>query len=91
MNAFVTLELAGSLNTFPGRRDLDEDTFPLDSDGLVKRDELFGLGLGPFLVKGETGIDFGGDTAGNDGKNLFAKFDELEFHVSGNTPKKMEQ
>jgi hypothetical protein len=89
VNAFVALELARSLDTFPGRRDLDEHTFPLDSDGLVKRNKLFGLGLGSLLVKGETGIDFSGDTAGNDGKDLFAEFDELEFHVSGNTFEKM--
>ena len=89
VNAFVALQLARSLDTFPGRRDLDEHTFLLDSDGLVKRNKLFGLGLGSLLVEGETGIDFGGDTAGNDGKDLFAEFDELEFHVSGNTLEKM--
>jgi hypothetical protein len=79
VNVFVTLELSGGLNTFPGRCDLDQHTFPLDSNGFVKRNELFGLGLGCLLVKGETGINFGGNTAGNDGKDLFAEFDELRI------------
>ena len=77
VNALVALELARSLDTFPGRRDLDEHTFFLDSERLVKRDEFSGLGLGSLLVKGETSVDFGGDAAGNDAENLFAKFDEL--------------
>jgi hypothetical protein len=78
VNALVALELARSLDAFPGRCDLDEHTFSLDSEGLVERNELFGLGLGCLLVKGETGIDFGGDTAGNDSKDLFTEFDELQ-------------
>jgi hypothetical protein len=82
VNAFVALELARRLDTFPGRCDFDEHTFLPDSDGLVKRNELFGLGLCRFLVKGETGVNFCGDTAGNDSKDLFAKFNELGQHVS---------
>ena len=77
VNALVALELARSLDTFPGRCDLDEHTFFLDSEGLVKRDKLPSLGLGPLLVKGETGVDFRRDAAGDDGKDLFAEFDEL--------------
>ena len=84
MNSVVALKFARSLYTFPGRCDLDEHTFFLDSEGLVKRDKLFGLGFGCLLVKGETGVNFCGDAAGNDGKDLFAKFDELRSQVSGN-------
>jgi hypothetical protein len=36
MNALVTLELARGLDAFPGRCDLDEHTFFLDSDRLVE-------------------------------------------------------
>jgi hypothetical protein len=79
VNVFVTLELARGLDTFPGRCDLDEHTFLPDSDGLVERNELSGLGLGCLLVKGETGVDFSRDTAGNDREDLFAEFDELEI------------
>jgi hypothetical protein len=81
VDAFVALQLARSLDTFPGRRNLDEHTLPLDSDGLVKPNKFFGLGLGSLLVKGETGINFSGNTAGDDGKDLFAEFDELEFRI----------
>jgi len=84
VNAVVALELARSLDTFPGRCNLDEHTFFLDSEGLVKRDKLLGLGLGSLLVKRETGVDFRGDAAGNDGEDLFAKFDELRSQVSRN-------
>lgn len=82
MNSVVALKFARSLDTFPGRCDLDEHTFFLNSEGLVKRDKLFGLGLGCLLVKGETGVNFCGDAAGNDGQDLFAEFDELRSHVS---------
>ena len=83
MDAFITLELARGLNTLPGRCNFDKHTFLFDSNRIVKSNKFPGLGLGCLLVKGETGIDFGRDTAGNDGKNLFTKFDELQFHISG--------
>jgi len=84
VDAVIALELARRLNTLPGRCDFDKHTFFFDSNGIVKRNKFPGLGLGCLLVKGETGVDFGGDTAGNDGENLFTKFDKLQFHVSGN-------
>jgi hypothetical protein len=85
VNAFVALELARGLNTLPARCDLDKHTFFLDSNRVVKCDEFFSLGLGCLLVKGEASVYFGRDTAGNDGEDLFAKFDELRFHVSGDS------
>ena len=84
MNSVVALKFARSLDTFPGRCDLDEHAFFLNPEGLVERDKLFGLGLGCLLVKGETGVNFCRYTAGNDGQDLFAKFDELRPHVSRN-------
>jgi hypothetical protein len=83
VDTIIALELARGLNTLPARCDFDKHTFFFDSNRLVKSNKFPGLGLGCLLVKGETGVDFGRDTAGNDGKNLFTKFDELQFHVSG--------
>ncbi len=39
----LSLELAGCLDTLPSGSDLDQDTLLLDTDGLVKSDELLGL------------------------------------------------
>jgi hypothetical protein len=85
VNAVVALELARSLNTLPRRCDLDKHAFFLDSNRLVESDKFFSLGLGRLLVKGETSVDFGGDTAGNDSKDLFTKFNELQFQVRRNS------
>lgn len=100
MNAVVSLEFPGGLDTLPRRCDFDEDTLLLDTNRFVKRDELFGLGdenegistfaelrvrvfeiiylfLGAFLVKGKTSIDLRRHTAGDNSKNFFTEFDEL--------------
>jgi hypothetical protein len=82
VNALVAFKLAGSLDTFPGRCDFNEYAFFLDSERFVKRNEVSGLGLGGLFVKGETGIDLGGDTAGNDLEDLFSEFDKLQWPVS---------
>ena len=82
VNALVAFELAGSLDALPGRCDFNEHAFFLDSDRFVKRNEVSSLGLGGFLIKGETGIDLGGDTAGNDLEDLFSEFDKLQWPVS---------
>lgn len=52
VNAIVTLKLPSSLDTLPRRCDLDEDTLFLHTNTLVQRNQLLGLGLGSFLVKG---------------------------------------
>ena len=77
VDAVIALELAGSLDTLPGGRNLDEDALLLDADGVVERDELLGLGLGRLLVVREARIDLGRDTAGDDLEDLLAEFDEL--------------
>jgi hypothetical protein len=82
VNAVVALELASSLNTFPGRGDLDKDAFLLDSNGFVERNEVSGLGLCGLLIKGETSVDFGRNTARNDRKNFPPEFYELSFVIS---------
>jgi hypothetical protein len=53
-----------AVDAFPRAGDLDEDTLLLDADGVVEGDEL--LGLGGLLVERESGVDLGGDTAGDD-------------------------
>jgi hypothetical protein len=83
VNSLVALKLAGGLDAFPGRCDFNEHALFLDSDGIVKRNEVPGLSLGTLLIKGETGVDLCGDTTGNDRKDLFAEFDKLQWPVSG--------
>ena len=77
VDAVVTLELARSLDTLPGGRDLDEDALLLDTNGLVEGNELLRLRLGRLLVVGETGVDLSRDTAGDDLQDLLAELDEL--------------
>lgn len=51
MDAVITLKLASSLDTLPGRGDLDENTLLLDANRLVKGNELLCLCLGGLLVE----------------------------------------
>lgn len=76
MDALDSLEVLGSLNTLPGGGDLDEDAVLGDTGILVETDDLLGLGDGSLLVKGETGIDLGRDTTGDDLQDLDTKVDE---------------
>lgn len=82
VDAVVALELARSLDTLPGRRDLDEDALLLDAERLVEGNELLRLRLGRLLVEGQTSVDLGGDTAGDDLQDLLAELDKLEVAVS---------
>ena len=79
VDAVIALELARSLDTLPGGRDLDEDALLLDADGVVERDELLGLGLGRFLVVREARVDLGRDTARDDLQDLLTELDELSW------------
>jgi voltage-gated potassium channel Kch len=65
------------VDAFPRAGDLDEDTLLLDADEVVEGDELLGLGLGALLVERESGVDLGGDTAGDDLEDLGTEVDEL--------------
>lgn len=76
MDALDSLEVLGSLDTLPGGGDLDEDALLGDTGILVETDDLLGLGDGGLLVEGETGIDLGRDTAGDDLQDLDTKVDE---------------
>lgn len=76
MDALDGLEVLGSLDTLPGGGNLDEDALLGDAGILVETDDLLGLGDGGLLVEGETGIDLGRDTAGNDLQDLDTEVDE---------------
>lgn len=77
MDAVVALKFAGSLDTLPGRSNLDEDALLLDADGVVQSDELLRLLLGRLLIVGQAGVDFRRDTARDNLQDLLAKLDEL--------------
>jgi hypothetical protein len=80
VNVVVPLQLSGGLDTLPGRGDLDQDPLPVDTLGLVESDELLGLVDGGLLVKRESGVDLGGDSAGNDLEDLLTELDEETVH-----------
>jgi hypothetical protein len=51
MDLFITLEFTGSLDTLPGRRDLNENAFLGDTNGFVKLDQVSGLYRNTFQVE----------------------------------------
>lgn len=53
----------------------------MDTDGIVESDELLGLGLGALLIEGQAGVDFGRDTAGDDGQDLLTELNELDNNM----------
>lgn len=77
VDVVLRLEFPRRLDTLPGRRDLDQDALTLDANRLVEGDEVLGLRLGCCLVEGQLGVNLGGDTAGNDRKDLLAELDKL--------------
>ena len=46
VNVFIALEFTGSLDTLPGRCDLNENAFLGDADGFIKLDQVSGLCIG---------------------------------------------
>lgn len=77
MDAIVPLELTCGLDTLPGGSYLNEDALLFDADAIIECDELLGFGLGSFFVKGKRGINFRGNTAGDDLEDGLAKLDQL--------------
>lgn len=76
VNVLVGLQVSGGLDTFPGGSDLDQDSLSLNTDGFVEGDQLLGLvdsGLG---VVGQGGVNFGGDSTGDDLEDLSAEFNK---------------
>ncbi len=54
VNSIFGLKNLGSLNTFPSRGNLDQNTVTLDALLFVHGDQFLGLFNGGILVKGET-------------------------------------
>jgi hypothetical protein len=50
VDAIIALEFTRSLDTFPGRGDLDQDALLLDANGLVESNELLGLLQNPDII-----------------------------------------
>lgn len=83
VDTFVAFELFGGLDAFPGGGYFDEYAIFFDADRVVEGDKLFGLGLCCFLVERETGIDFCGDSAGDDVEDLFTELDQETVESGG--------
>jgi len=76
MDLLITLKFTGSLDTLPGRCDLNENAFLGDANGLVKFDQVSGLNLGGFFIEREPSIDLRGNAARNDGQNFLSELNE---------------
>ena len=76
MNALDSLEVLGSLDTLPGRGDLDEDALLGNTSILVETNDLLGLGNGGLLIERKTGINLSGNTARDDLENLNTEVDK---------------
>jgi len=66
----------GGLDAFPGGGDLDQNAVASDAGFFVESYDLVGFGDGGGGVEGETGVHFGGDTAGDDLEDFQAEHDE---------------
>lgn len=82
VDAVLGLKLTGSLDTLPGRGNLDENSVLLNTLGLVKINDLKGLLDGGILVKGDASINLGRDTARDNLQDLRAKLDKENVQSS---------
>lgn len=76
VDVVLGLELSSSLDTLVGGGDLDENSVLGDTLGLVEVNELESLLDGGVLVERESGVNLGGDSAGDDLQNLGTELDE---------------
>lgn len=76
VDVLVFLQVSSGLDTFPGRSDLDQDSFSLDTDGFVQGDQLLGLVDGSLGVVRQRGVNFGGNSTGDDLEDFTTEFDE---------------
>lgn len=77
------LQFLGGLDTFPGRGDLDEDSFLGDALGLVHVDDGKGLVDGGLLVEGQSGVDLGGHSAWDDLQDLGTELNKQSVKGDG--------
>lgn len=76
VDTVLGLELLGGLDTLVGGGDLDEDSVGRDTLGLVEINEGQSLLDGGVLVERESGVDLGGDSAGDNLENLGTELNE---------------
>ncbi|RUO95930.1 hypothetical protein BC936DRAFT_142945 [Jimgerdemannia flammicorona] len=73
VNVVLGLKNVRSLDTLPGRGDLDRDATLVNAGLLVELDDTECLGNGALGIEGEAGINLGGDATGNDLEDLNTK------------------
>jgi hypothetical protein len=71
----LLFENLSGLDSLPSGGNLDEDAGLVDTDLLVKLDNLAGLGKGGLGIERETGINLGRDVSGNNLGDLNTKVD----------------
>jgi len=76
----LLLEVLGGLDTLVGGSDLDQDSLLVNTKGLVKVNELVGLGNSTGLVEGELGVNLGGYSTGDDLEELLTETNEKSVH-----------
>ena len=79
MNAAL-LQLAGSLNTLPGRRNLDQHAVYMHPLPLVQLNQAFGTGNSGHGVETQSRIHFSGHTPWNKAQNFTAKTHQQMVH-----------
>ena len=87
IDAFFLADRSG-LGTFPCRGDLDEHTLTGRSLLLVETDEVASLFDGSFNIERKSGINFGGNSTGNDRENFASERNEKivdDLAVKGST------
>ncbi|RUS24477.1 hypothetical protein BC938DRAFT_473523 [Jimgerdemannia flammicorona] len=70
VNVVLGLKNVRSLDTLPGRGDLDQDAVLVNAGLLVELDDTECLGNGALGIEGEAGINLGRDATGNDLEDL---------------------
>jgi len=81
VNSMFGLKLTGGLDTFPGGSNLDENPVLGDTNRFVKVNDVEGFVNGGLFVKGELGVNFGGNLARHNLQDLLSEFHQK--HVKG--------
>jgi len=89
MNTILLLQLLGSVNSLPSRRNLDQNPLLVNSQFLVQVDNVQGFFDSGFCVETEACIDFSAYSTWHNFEDLFAEFNEqsvkccVDFLVDG--------
>lgn len=76
VNVVLAFEDARGFDSFPGRRQFDQDAVARNSKLFIHVDKLDCFLDGRVAVEGKSGIDFGGNATGNDVENFATEKDE---------------